>query len=158
MTFFSPQRVNGRIGLCKAKTGDSKNSSVEIFSWMKPMGFSLMTSLPSSARWVLLPCCETSTSQAWWILVDLIVLYQGWREKNAQVECCCTDIIYVIENCAMISRLLGISAFYLPLFSLTKIVHCLGVYDFWVAWVRILAFFFFQIAFGRLSLQAEENC
>ena len=76
--FFSLQRVNGHIGLCKAKTGDSKNSSVEIFSWMRPMGFSLMTSLPSSVRWVLLPCCESSNSQTWWVSVDVIVLYQGW--------------------------------------------------------------------------------
>lgn len=65
--FFLPQRVNGHIGLCKAKTGDSKNSSVEIFSWMRPTGFSLMTSLPSSVRWVLLPHCETSNSQTWWV-------------------------------------------------------------------------------------------
>ena len=71
--FFSLQRVNGHIGLCRGKTGDSKNSSVEIFSWMRPMGFFLMTSLPSSVRWVLLPCCESSSSQTWWVLVDVLL-------------------------------------------------------------------------------------
>ena len=62
-------------------TGDSKNSSVEIFSWMRPMGFFLMTSLPSSVRWVLFPCCESSSSQTRWVSVD--VLYQGWRVRKS---------------------------------------------------------------------------
>lgn len=48
---------------------------------MRPMGFFLMTSLPSSVRWVLLPCCESSSSQTWWVSVD--VLCQGWRVRKS---------------------------------------------------------------------------
>lgn len=48
---------------------------------MRPMGFFLMTSLPSSVRWVLFPCCESSSSQTRWVSVD--VLYQGWRVRKS---------------------------------------------------------------------------
>ena len=46
--------ANGRVanGVVETKTGASKNSSAEIFSYAKPTGFSLLTSLPSSVRWV----------------------------------------------------------------------------------------------------------
>lgn len=49
------------------------------------------------------------------------------------------NVIYVTET-AMISRLSGISAFHLFLFLKTKIVYNLGIYDFLIALVRILAF------------------
>lgn len=98
MALFFSQRVSGHIGLCKAKTGDSKNSSAEIFSWMRPTGFSPMTSLRSSVRWVLLPRCEASTALAWWVVLDLNVYWirDGEGEKPP-VEWCCTNIIDVTD-------------------------------------------------------------
>lgn len=142
--FFSLQRVNGHIGLCRGKTGDSKNSSVEIFSWMRPMGFFLMTSLPSSVRWVLLPCCESSSSQTWWVLVD--VLLSRMESKKIPKWSGAARILFtrLTESCAMFSRLLSSSFFHLSLFWKTKIVYVLS-------WVMILAFHckIFQKAFGR---------
>ena len=87
MTFFPPQRVNGHIGLCKAKTGASKNSSAEIFSWTKPTGFSLMTSLPSSVRWVPLHHCGTSNSQVCSVLADEVYHIRdgGWEKPPSEV-------------------------------------------------------------------------
>lgn len=38
-------RVSEFIGLCKVKIGDLKNLFVEIFFWMRLMGFFLMISL-----------------------------------------------------------------------------------------------------------------
>ena len=144
--FFSLQRVNGHIGLCRGKTGDSKNSSVEIFSWMRPMGFFPMTSLPSSVRWVLFPCCESSSSQTWWVSVD--VLYQGWRVRKSP-----SGVVlhrYYLHD--WLKAVLCFQGYWAAQFSTCTI--CLKteiVYVYVLSWVMILAFHYkiFQKAFGR---------
>ena len=79
---------------------------------MRPMGFFPVTSLPSSVRWVLFPCCESSSSQTWWVSVD--VLYQGWRVKISKWSGAAQILFtWLTESCAMFSRLLGSSVFHL---------------------------------------------
>lgn len=140
--FFSLQRVNGHIGLCKAKTGDSKNSSVEIFSWMRPMGFSLMTSLPSSVRWVLLPRCESSNSQPWWVSVDVIVLYEGWWVRKIPKWSGAAQMrsVWLTEKLCRDFKVVGHPSSPPVTFLKAKVVYYLGMCDFLAACIRILAF------------------
>lgn len=60
-------------------------------------------------------------------------------EKNPQVVWRNPSVTSVIET-VVISGLLGTSAFCSLPFLKTKMVHHLGRSDFWLAWVRILAF------------------
>lgn len=130
--FFFPttQRVNEHIGLYKAKTGVSKNSSAEISFLMKPMGSFLTTSLPSSVRWVPLPHYGRSHSRVPWPHgTALAVCSENSTQVGGATQMLVvwlTELPHILKR----SKLLTISAFYSHYcFELKRLHAVLGYFS-----------------------------